>query len=79
MFTRSFILEFDATPPELDDWLSKSPGLSGVTYQTILTETVRNQSFVQSINPGGNACFAQVTFMKALNGRIRVIIYTYWS
>lgn len=71
MFTREFVIAFDAPKKDIDEWLMKSPGTKGVKPQI-----QADGSLFYGIKPGGGAQYAEVVISnKGRHARIR----TYWS
>lgn len=70
MFSREFIITFDASPAVIQQWLAASPGPSSATPSTTGAITT------YAIRPGGGAQFAEVKVDASAN---RVVIRTYWS
>jgi len=71
MFTREFIVSFDAAPEKILLWLQSSKGTQhAFRGKTTLADTHMN------LVPGGGAQFAEITISK---GGTRVLIRAYWS
>ncbi len=70
MFTREFVITFDAPSPVIQQWLAASPGPASATQRTVGSITT------YAITPGGGAQFAEVKVDSSAN---RVVIRTYWS
>jgi hypothetical protein len=70
MFTREFVITFDASPAVIQQWLASSPGPASAS------PTVGGAITTYAITPGGGAGFAEVTVD---HGAGRVVIRTYWS
>jgi len=70
MFTREFVLTFDASPAITQQWLAASPGPSAAT------QTVAGPIATYAITPGGGAEFAEV---KVDSRTGHVVVRTYWS
>ncbi len=70
MFTREFVITFDASPAVIQQWFAVSPGPASAS------PTVAGAITTYAITPGGGAGFAEVTVD---NNRGRVVIRTYWS
>ena len=71
MFTREFIIKFEAPSGDVQKWLSSSPG---TTQTTPIQQD--DGSLRYEIDPGGGAQFAEVTVSK---DGTRVRIRAYWS
>lgn len=70
-FTRSFRASFTASKPEIQAWITASPGLSETTPKEISDNKVQ-----YIITPGGGANRAEVVIDYNLN---KVEIYVSWS
>ena len=70
MFTREFVITFDAPAAIIQQWVAASPGPSSATQSTVGSITT------YAIKPGGGAQFAEVKVDSSAN---RVVIHTYWS
>jgi hypothetical protein len=70
MFTREFVITFDAAPAVIQQWIAASPGPSSATTSTAGSITT------YAIKPGGGAQFAEVKVDSSTN---RVVIRTHWS
>lgn len=70
MFTREFVITFDAPAADIKRWIAASPGPSSATI------TVAGAITTYAITPGGGAQFAEVKVDAELN---RVVVRTYWS
>ena len=70
MFTRGFVVQFDAPLADIDTWLNESPGTRKVT------PTLQGRVRKYSIEPGGGAQHAELE-LDETNGH--VTINTYWS
>ena len=70
MFTREFVVLFDAPAADINNWLAQSAGTAGVTPES--SNGVRKYA----IEPGGGAQFAEIQVDDNEN---RVRIRTYWS
>ena len=70
MFTRGFVVDFDAPVADLHAWLLASPG---ATTAGVAGAPARRH---YSITPGGGAMFAEMT-VDFTRGHVR--IRTYWS
>lgn len=70
MFTREFVITFDASPPVIQQWLAASPGPASTT------PSVAGTISTYAIVPGGGAQFAEVRVDVAAS---KVVIRTYWS
>jgi hypothetical protein len=70
MFTREFVITFDASPAVLQQWLASSPGPASAS------PTGAGSITTYAIAPGGGAGFAEVTVDHRAG---RVVIRTYWS
>ena len=70
MFTREFVITFDAAPSVIQQWIAASPGPSTAPQSTAGAVTT------YTIDPGGGAQFAEVTVDANTN---RVVIHTFWS
>ena len=71
MFTRSFRVQFTATPEAIQRWIGDSPGMQGVE-PSVPRPNVRNFN----IRPGGGAQHAEVEIDDATDV---VCVYVYWS
>lgn len=71
MFTREFIVEFEAPAEEIAQWIRDSPGPSAAT-----PDQQDDGSLRYPIDPGGGAQFAEIFVWPEL-GRVR--IRAYWS
>jgi hypothetical protein len=70
MFTRTFVVDFDAPLKDIDAWLATSPGTVGVLPQK--TGATRHYT----ITPGGGAAFAELTIDESTG---HVHIRAEWS
>ena len=70
MFSREFIITFNAPPAVIQKWIAASPGLTSASLSTTGSVTT------YAITPGGGAQFAEV---KVDSRAHQVIIRTYWS
>lgn len=70
MFTREFVIQFDAPPADIETWLNESPGTQNVR------PTMEGGVRKYSIEPGGGAQHAELE-LDETNGH--VLINTYWS
>ena len=70
MFTRGFRASFDATPDDIERWLSDSPGIHDATAEKDGTTTTYH------IRAGGGATFAEV-IVNSERGTVRIRVY--WS
>lgn len=70
MFTRQFVITFDAPPAVIQQWIAASPGPSSAT------QSIAGSVTTYAITPGGGAQFAEVKVDLNAN---RVVIRTYWS
>jgi hypothetical protein len=70
MFTREFVISFDAPPKVIQQWIASSPGPSSATL------TATGSVTMYAITPGGGASFAEV---KVDNSSGHVVIRSYWS
>jgi hypothetical protein len=70
MFTREFIIDFDASPADIAAWLAASPGIADATQR------VERDERIYAIKPGGGAQFAELAFDTKKN---HIRIRTYWS
>jgi hypothetical protein len=70
IFTREFVISFEAPPAVIRLWLTASPGPSSATPTTVGPITT------YAIKPGGGAQFAEVKVDSSAN---RVVIHTSWS
>lgn len=70
MFTRGFVVTFDAPIADVDNWLAKSPGTSAIA------PTIINGIRKYEIQPGGGAQFAEI---EVDENKRSVRIRTYWS
>ena len=68
--TREFQVTFTASEEVIREWLETSPGTRDVT--PVIDGTLEKYS----INPGGGAQFAEITYNTETN---EVFIRTYWS
>lgn len=71
MFSREFIIEFEASPEDIAQWLRDSPGPSAAT-----PERLDDGSLRYPIDAGGGAQFAEVIHWPSV-GKVR--IRAYWS
>lgn len=71
MFTREFVVEFEAPVSEISRWLQASPG----TREAIVTNPSPHLRHFE-IKPGGGAQFVEVTVDDTTH---RVHIRVYWS
>ena len=71
MFTREFIVTFEAPAADVCEWLEKSEGTRAATAARMDDGWNR-----YSIKPGGGAQFAEV---KISSDGIKVRIHVYWS
>lgn len=71
MFTREFVVSFDATPEKILSWLQSSNG----TKHAFNGKTTLADTYMQ-LTPGGGAQFAEITIS---NGGTRVLVRCYWS
>lgn len=72
MFTREFIIEFEAPADRILQWLKESPGTSAA----FSTSRDKAQDTHLEITPGGGAVFAEITVSQ--NGR-HIRVRAYWS
>ncbi len=70
MFTRGFVADFDAPLPDINVWLTSSPG----TRAVIPVQEGSTRRY--AISPGGGALFAEVIVDDATG---HVHVRTYWS
>ena len=70
MFTREFVITFDAPLAAIRQWVAASPGPSSAAPSTVGSITT------YAITPDGGAGFAEV---KVDSGANRVVIRAYWS
>ena len=70
-FTREFVIEFNASPSDIEDWLMASPGTKDL-------EPTKNAdgSLHYEIEPGGGAQFAEL-ILSNNGGTVRVKVF--WS
>ena len=71
MFTREFVVTFEAPMMDIEAWLVASPGTTDITPETNTTGEL-----IYSVTPGGGAGFAEV---KVNPQTQTVTIRTYWS
>jgi hypothetical protein len=79
MFTRSFLLEFDASNEVVRRWLESSPGTADLATDEVLRQVMRERAANFRLEPGEGAQWAEVTLIRGVNGRIRVLVQTCWS
>ena len=72
MFTREFIIEFEAPADRILQWLKESPG----TAAAFSSSKGHAQDTHLEITPGGGAVFAEITVSQ--NGR-HIRVRAYWS
>lgn len=70
MFSREFVISFDASPAVIQQWLASSPGPASAS------PTVIGPVATYAIMPGGGAQFAEV---KVDSRAGKVVIRTFWS
>ncbi len=70
MFTREFVISFEAPREDIEAWLASSKGTRDATVE------VEHGSRVYQIQPGGGAQFAEV---RVDESGMKVTIRVYWS
>ena len=70
VFSRGFVVTFDAPLADINNWIDKSPGSSNVTPENT------NGTRTYSIEAGGGAQFAEI---QVDDEKQTVTIRTYWS
>lgn len=70
MFTREFVITFDAPSAVIRQWIAASPGPSSGK------QSIAGSVTTYAITPAGGAQFAEVKVDSSSN---RVVIRTYWS
>jgi len=70
MFTREFVITFNATPSDIQRWIAASPGPASARRSVSGTITT------YAITPGGDAEFAEV---KVDSSSGKVVIHSYWG
>lgn len=73
MFTRGFVVIFEAPAAEVEQWIKDSPGLSDAKTTTTVQE---DGSTLYQVTPGGGAQFAEV-LISASKKLVR--IHVFWS
>jgi hypothetical protein len=69
MFSRSFVLEFDAPLADIEKWFAASPGTTGKSFDTVIQDKLGK---VYDIKPGGGAQRANLTIIPSGHVRIDV-------